>query len=112
MSAPGGRGHTHRHRLAPLNPMLGLTDAHRRDIRRAFDLFDQAGHGVIDVSARRCRTSMLASEEAIFTTLIVSTGEEMTDEELAEMISSADLDEDGLVREEILSMMELEAGTL
>ena len=53
---------------------------------------------------------MLASEEAIFTTLIVSTGEEMTDEELAEMISSADLDEDGLVREEILSMMGLEAG--
>ena len=33
--------------------MLGLTDAHRRDIRRAFDLFDQAGHGVIDVSALR-----------------------------------------------------------
>ena len=53
----------------------------------------------------------MASEEAIFTTLGVSTGEEITDEELAEMISSADLDEDGLVREEILSMMELEAGT-
>ena len=52
----------------------------------------------------------MASEEAIFTTLGVSTGEEMTDEELAEMISSADLDEDGLVREEILSMMGLEAG--
>ena len=52
----------------------------------------------------------MASEEAIFTTLGVSTGEEMTDEELAEMISSADLDEDGLAREEILSTMGLEAG--
>lgn len=54
----------------------------------------------------------MASEEAIFTTLGVGTGEEMTDEELAEMISSADLDEDGLVREEILSTMGLEAGNL
>ncbi|EOD16975.1 hypothetical protein EMIHUDRAFT_97602 [Emiliania huxleyi CCMP1516] len=134
--------------------MLGLTDAHRRDIRRAFDLFDQAGHGVIDVSALRVVFRALGFElghdevcgmlsdqsrgaNAVdfseMLTLVqkmgeressgehgrafrlfdsgsggvsfeslrqVTRGEEMTDEELAEMISSADLDEDGLVSEE------------
>merc|ERR1719181_607885 len=109
-------------RRSPAKPK-GLTDDQIQEIREAFDLFDTDGSGTIDfnelINMMTARMGDRDSREEIIKVFRLfdddetgkisfknlkrvaqELGENMTDEELQEMIDEADRDGDGEVNEE------------
>merc|ERR1712022_30665 len=105
-------------RRTPAKPK-GLTDDQIQEIREAFDLFDTDGSGTIDAKELKVAMRARDSREEIIKVFRLfdddetgkisfknlkrvaqELGENMTDEELQEMIDEADRDGDGEVNEE------------
>ncbi|GMI40965.1 hypothetical protein TrCOL_g10159 [Triparma columacea] len=80
-----------------------LTEEQKQEIREAFDLFDTDGSGTIDAKELKVAMRALGFEpkkEEIKKRVAKELGENMTDEELQEMIDEADRDGDGEINED------------